>query len=210
MSSTSKRWYTSGVTGDPALAAACAFWQFGQDGSSLLRGGARVLTGIPHYFDAHFITKYENLAREDPRALGYARLLLDHLAVSRTREISDWAEMVSYAGPSFAGRGLKPNPGKDEQIEQRLAEGEIVMPLWGISLDREVTNRYGSRFLLEIRGSFPAIPVSLYSSIKADELELVTGGRYEVVESHRESGSTHAILRWIEPCQAEPSADPEL
>jgi hypothetical protein len=51
------------------LAQACRVWQSSRDQSSRLRGAARVLTGIPHYFSADFIADYERAARDDPRTL---------------------------------------------------------------------------------------------------------------------------------------------
>jgi len=95
------------------VSSACAFWQDGRDGSSLLRGAARVLTGVPHYFEAQFITDYEKRARADDRALGYARALLDALAESAHRSPSEWATFCGIADQDFAGRGLSPNGEKD-------------------------------------------------------------------------------------------------
>ena len=60
------------------LAEACAFWQSGRDnGSSRLRGAARVITGTAHYFEADFIRSQEDKAREDPLALRHATTILD-------------------------------------------------------------------------------------------------------------------------------------
>lgn len=184
------------------LSSACRFWQTGRDGgSSLLRGAARVLTGIPHYFEAPFITAHEDRARQDPQARTYAQVLLQELSRSPARASSEWAALLGVGGGDFAGRGLTANPGKDEQIEQRLRDGRIAMPLWGLSLDRAVTNSYGSRFLLEVDGPFPAVPASLHSSFKAEELELIAGGNYEVITLERTDDTTHATLRWVSPCE---------
>jgi len=79
------------------------------------------------------------------------------------------------------------------------------MPLWGISLDRAVTENYGTRFLLEICEAFPAVPAWMTSKVKADERELITGGRYEVLSVDRSEAATHARIRWIAPCAQQPN-----
>ena len=179
------------------LAAACAMWQSGmEDGSSLIRGAARVLTGVPHYVTTDFITGYEDRARQDPAALAAAKTLLAGVAHARPQDADAWAAAGSLPPGGFAGRGLKPMPGKDEQIEQRLDSGEFPMPLWGLSLDRAVTAFYGTRFLLEVVGDFPAVPAWLASGIKDDEAELIAGGRYTVESIDRDGDRTHARLRW--------------
>jgi hypothetical protein len=184
------------------LVEACAFWQAGRDGgSSLLRAGARVITAIPHYFCAGFINALEDEARQDPQALTYACVLLFELATSTQKDPSQWAEQCQVIDQSFAGRGLKANGENDKQIERRLDDGVIEMPLWGLSLDRKVTEHYGTRFLLEIVDSFPAIPAFMHSDTKAQEQELITGGTYEVLSLDRGEGSTHARLRWTGPCR---------
>ncbi|GAA1434388.1 hypothetical protein GCM10009616_28670 [Microlunatus lacustris] len=205
------------VTTGSELAEACGFWQAGRDrGSSLLRAAARVITGVPHYFCADYLHQYEFAARRDPVSLAHASTLLNEVGASPFLAASQWAQRCSVSDQSFAGRGLAPNPGNDDEIEQRLDEGVIEMPLWGVTLDRKVAAEYGSRFLLEIVGSFPAIPAWLQSHHKAEEQELVAGGRYEVDEVHRSNGLTHARLRWTSPLeprlicahQREGSSDP--
>src|SRR4051812_29459876 len=55
---------------DDALAEACRLWQGGQNvGSSPIRGAARVLSGVRHYFRADFITEYDRQARTTPEVL---------------------------------------------------------------------------------------------------------------------------------------------
>jgi hypothetical protein len=59
------------------VAEACRVWQSGRDGgSSRLRGAARALSGVPHYFRADFITAYGRAARDDPAAMANAAVLL--------------------------------------------------------------------------------------------------------------------------------------
>lgn len=132
------------------LAKACELWQTGQVvGSSLLRGAARVITGLP----------------------------------SR----------------GFAGRGLKPNGSNDAQILRNLSTGEIAMPLWGVSLDRDVAGSFGAGFLFEIVGPFPAIAAWTHSGIKAEEQELIAGGRYRVESIESVGETTHARFQWVGP-----------
>lgn len=183
------------------VAGACTFWQAGRNGSSLLRAGARVISGIPHYFCADFIHAYEEEARRNPQALAQASVLLNELATSEQRSPSQWAAHCEVVDRDFAGRGLKANPEKDDQIERRLQAGSIEMPLWGVSLDPAVAHHYGSRFLLEMVEGFPAIPAWRLSSTKTEEQELITGGTYKVLSIERSRGATHARLRWTEPCQ---------
>lgn len=96
----------------------------------------------------------------------------------------------------FAGRGLAAQR-EDHQICAALDGDEIAMPLWGVSLDKEVALAYGSRFLLEITGSFHGVAAWRESGIKADDRELITGGRYAVENVEERAGTTHAALREI-------------
>ena len=185
-----------------ALGAACAFWQAGRNGgSSLLRGAARVISGVPHYFCAPFIHKYEETARHTPEALFYGGVLLGELERAPSRTASEWAVETDVTDHAFAGRGLK-SAEQDEKVEQRLDSRVIDMPLWGLSLDRAVSKSYGERFLLEVIGPFPAIPAWRVSHVKEDEQELVTGGHYAVEKIERSEGTTHATLRWTSPAQS--------
>ena len=170
------------------LASACSRWQADRDGSSLLRGAARVLTGVPHYFEADFITGYEDRARDDSEVLAEAQALLDALDGSSRRDAEAWTSYAEVAGDGFCGRGLKPKLAGDPQIEQRLREGAIDMALWGVSLDRAIAESYGrtdsapSRFLFSLHGPFPALVSWRESGIKREERELITGGHYRVVD----------------------------
>ena len=123
-------------------------WQSGRDGSSRLRGAARVVSGIPHYFQADFITAHEGAARADPAMLDRARTLLSAVGRSRPQTAAEWRGTALPEGIDVAGRGLKGKE-QDLQILEVLRSGEITMPLWGVSLDRNVAQRYGTRFLLE-------------------------------------------------------------
>ena len=116
------------------LREACWQWQSGRDGgSSLLRGAARVHTGIPHYFSAGFIKEFDDAARKDVRAMEYGAVLLRSVYESDALTAAEWRERCGLSSGSFAGRGLKSAP-QDEQIETVLQTGEITMPLWGVSL----------------------------------------------------------------------------
>ncbi|SDP11368.1 hypothetical protein SAMN05660199_03184 [Klenkia soli] len=179
------------------LGEACSLWQSGQDvGSSLIRAGARVLTGVPHYVQASYIAAHEEKAKERPDALAAARTLLDAVAGADQRDAAGWARVASLPAGDFAGRGLKSEAEKDAQIESVIDSGTIRMPLWGLSLDRAVTEQYGGRFLFEVIGPFPAVPAWLASGVVPEEAELITGGDYAVVDVERAEGRTTARLRW--------------
>jgi len=162
------------------LADACAAWQSGRDdGSSLLRGAARVLTGVPHYFSAPFIRDYEQKACEDVTSLSRANVLLQAVGESAPLSAEGWPDEPAPSGVAFAGRGLAAKP-QDDQILEVLRSGEIVMPLWGVSLSREIATSYGKRFLFVIEGPFHGVAAWRKSEIKATEQEVIAGGRYEV------------------------------
>ncbi|MDQ3053634.1 MAG: hypothetical protein M3R66_07350 [Actinomycetota bacterium] len=182
------------------LAKACELWQTGQVlGSSLLRGAARVITGVPHYFSADFITGYEDEARKNADALRYGQSLLDAIAACEPRDADAWGIAVGLPSGGFAGRGLKPNGSNDAQILSNLSTGEIFMPLWGVSLDRDVAGSFGAGFLFEIVGPFPAIAAWIHSGIKAEEQELIAGGRYRVESIESVGGTTQARFQWVGP-----------
>lgn len=166
-------------------------------GSSLLRGAARVLTGVPHYF-----SEYEENARANPDALSYGQSLLDALAASLPLDADAWSTCAGLAPRGFAGRGLKAKPTEAPQILATLKSGEITMPLWGLSLDRSVAQSYGSHFLFEVVGPFPAIASWTYSGIKPEEQELIAGGRYDVIDMTGDEDATHVQLRWAAACRA--------
>ena len=182
---------------DAGLPAACARWQSGQDGSSLLRGAARVITGVPHYFRAVYIAAYEERAAADPQAMCDARALLCALDASERRDAEGWASVLGVPGSASCWRGLKPNPGNDSQIEAQLALRWIDMPLWGVSLSQTVAGGYGARFVFQLDGPFPAVPASQHSGIKQDEQELITGGHYTAKILEPSHDHTRVSLRWI-------------
>lgn len=161
------------------LAQACEAWQGGRDiGSSPIRAAARVLTRTPHYFKAKFIDDYESAAAADSNVLGYAGTLLTQLASSPKHDASAWAAGLGIPS-NWVGRGIK-SEAQDDQIVAALEEGELRMPLWGASLDKEVAERYGTRFIFELLGPFPAIPAWVVTGIKPEERELILGGRYSI------------------------------
>ncbi len=189
-----------GASEPETLAKACELWQTGQVvGSSLLRGAARVITGVPHYFSADFITEYEDEARKNEDALRYGQSLLGAISASEPLDADAWNVAVGLSSRGFAGRGLKPNGTKDAQILRVLSSGEIVMPLWGVSLHRDVAGSFGGGFLFEIVGPFPAIAAWTHSGIKAEEQELIAGGRYRVESIESVGATTHARFRWAGP-----------
>ncbi|MGY1592269.1 hypothetical protein ACI79D_09870 [Geodermatophilus sp. SYSU D00708] len=180
------------------LAAACALWQGGQNvGSSPIRGAARVLTGVRHYFRAGFITGYEKEARASRELLEAGVRLLRAVNAAPHRDADGWNTEVGLPLRGFAGRGITSKPDEDPQIERQLRTGRIEMPLWGVSLNREVADSFGTRFLFELVGPFPAVPAWVVSGVKAEERELVTGGQYKVVSQEQRGGTTHVRLRWI-------------
>lgn len=180
------------------LKDACAIWQGGMEGgSSPIRAAARNLTGVSHYFKADFITKYEEEARANGRTKARARVLLEALAASPVRTPAEWAATLGVDS-DWVGRGIKKGP-QDPQILESLASGELTMPLWGASFDPAVAQSYGDRFVFIVHGSFPAIPAWLHSGIVAEELELICGGRYEIVEPLSLDGDSVSVhLRFVE------------
>lgn len=195
---------------DAELAAACALWQSDRDdGSSLVRGAARALTGISHYFRAEFITEQEKRSRRTPEALRAAVALLRGVNGAEFRDADAWNAACGLPSRGFAGRGLKEKP-QDDQILKQLGYGEITMPLWRVSLDRSVADRYGTRFLFELVGEFPAVPAWQASGIKSDEQELVTGGRYRVLSVEGDGPTTHVRLEWMKTVGTLVGSDPLL
>ncbi|WP_409332333.1 hypothetical protein [Trujillonella humicola] len=180
------------------LAEACTFWQGGQNvGSSPVRAAARVLSGVRHYFSAPFVAAYDEQARTSPEVLAAGIALLRSVNAAPFQDADGWASVVGLLAGGFAGRGISSKPAEDPQIERRLRTGQIEMPLWGVSLSPAVAAGFGTRFLFELDGPFPAVPAWTHSGIKAEEQELVTGGRYRVLSLEERDGTTHVRLRWI-------------
>ena len=84
------------------------------------------------------------------------------------------------------------------------------MPLWGVSLSPEVAAGFGTRFLFELVGDFPAVPAWKHSGIKDFEQELVTGGRYRVLSQEERDGTTHVRLQWFGASGDRVGSDPLL
>jgi hypothetical protein len=186
------------------LGETCKLWQGDRDlGSSLIRGAARVLTGVPHYVEASCITAQEQAARDRPDALAASRALLAGVAVADRHDADGWARVASLAPTGFDGRGLKSEAEKDEQIEAVLDSGSIRMPLWGLSLNRAITAQYGGRFLFEVVGPLPAVPAWLASSVVPQEAEVNTGGTFSVDRIERFDSRTTATLRRTSAMSAE-------
>ena len=193
---------------DTALAQACQAWQGGRNtGSTPLRGAARVLTGLPHYFQADFITKQEDDASANPKVRAYAATLLGAVASATPRTADEWNAHVGLYPRGFAGRGLEPKEPYDEQILRALDSGTLVMPLWGVSLSWYAAWWFGTagkhlkpRFMLTIDGDFPAVAAWKHSGIKAAEEELICAGKYDIVDVKHEGGpSTTVNLRYVAP-----------
>lgn len=101
------------------LGEACALWQGGRDvGSSLIRGAARVLTGVPHYVQASYITAQEEAARDRPDALAAAQALLAGVAAAESLDADVWARVASLPPTGFAGRELGSEAEKDDRTPQ--------------------------------------------------------------------------------------------
>lgn len=182
-----------------SIEEACTAWQGGRDiGSSPIRGGARVLTGVRHYFDADFIRKFDTDAAENELTLAYALTLLEAVNRAPALDAAGWARNTGVTA-TWCGRGIASGQ-QDDQIVASLSSGSITMPLWGLSLDRKVAESYGTRFLFQLTGPFPAVPVWVHSGIKAHERELVAGGRYEVLSVIDEGATSMVDLRWVERC----------
>ena len=181
-----------------SLQDACAIWQGGMEGgSSPIRAAARNLTGVRHYFTADFITTYEHEARTNERTTSRARVLLEALATSPLRTSAEWADAHGIDS-DWVGRGIKKGA-QDPQILETLATGELTMPLWGASFDPEVARAYGDRITFVLQGPFPAVPAWLHSGIVAEELELICGGRYQIVEPiDRDADHIAVHLRFVE------------
>ena len=197
------------------LVEACMRWQGGRDGgSSLLRGAARVITNHPHYFNADYITRYEDQARADTEVLAEGRALLAAVATAAQRTADEWNEALGLPPRDFAGRGLQRRLDEDQQIVASLNSGAITMPLWGVSLDPEVAESFGAgdlRFIFEIVGSFPAIPAWTYSDIEREQQELICGGTYRVESIDDDPGHSRVRLTYSGPLSV-PSprrSDPE-
>jgi len=201
-------------TAQPAVAnlgEACELWQGGRDvGSSLGRGAAGALTGIDHYFHAQYIAEHTARARRSRPALEAAIALLRGVNTADRQDADGWCAATGLPTSGFAGRGLAEKPHEDPQILRTLGHGQITMPLWGVSLDRSVAEGYGTRFLFEIVGEFPAVPAWVASGIKSDEQELVTGGRYRVLSMEDVGSTTHVRLEWMGAAGDKVGSDPLL
>jgi hypothetical protein len=182
------------------LSAACLAWQGGRDvGSTPIRAGARVLTGVPHYFDAPFIREHDAQAQRNPEILRDARALLRALADTEPLDADGWARAVQLPTTGFAGRGIKEKPAEDPQITGALASGTLTMPLWGATLDEQIARSYGTRFTFVIEGPFPAIPAWRLTHWKPEEQELICGGRYAVVDVDGPADTQTVRLRYDGP-----------
>jgi hypothetical protein len=182
---------------DDALRDACTAWQHGRDGgSSPIRAAARVLTGTPHYFHADFIAEYEREAAESEVTMRRAGALLDALASAPHRDAAGWATATAVES-GWVGRGIK-SGAQDDQIVATLNTGSITMPLWGLSLDREVALSFGDAFLFDLTGPFPAIAAWQASNAKEHERELIAGGRYAVTAVDESDTGLVVRLEFIE------------
>jgi hypothetical protein len=179
------------------LGEACEMWQSGRDdGSSRLRAAARILTRVPHYFAADFITAQESAARQDQQAMAYAGVLLRNVRASAALTAAQWRQACWLATGCYAGRGLKCKP-QDDQIEAVLDSGVITMPLWGVSLDERVAAGFGTRFLFRLDGPFHGVAAWLHSGVEEGQREIITGGRYRITALERNGTTTTATLQEV-------------
>jgi hypothetical protein len=186
------------LASNQGLVAAVRRWQSGQDGSSLLRGAARAITGVAHYFDADFIAEYERRAALDQLVRTQARLLMDEIGDAGPWSAHEWHARLGLSGEAFAGRGIKSKPQHDAQILASLARGKLTMPLWGFSLRRDVAASYGTRFLFQIDGPFHGLPAWLVTDEQEDQAEIIASGSYEVSTEDQDE-STIVTLREAGP-----------
>jgi len=180
---------------EATLADACTAWQGGQNiGSSPLRAGGRVLTGVPHYFSADYIDEYDRAAEGNEEVLQRSRTLLEAVWASPLRTVEEWRSHLGIDGAGAAARGINSKPVEDHQIEQLIERprATIIMPLWGFSLSESVAAGFGSRFMFRLHGAFPGVPVWAHSGIKPDELEVVGSGVYRVLDCPME-GATRVV-----------------
>lgn len=126
-----------------------------------------------------------------------AAVLLRAVRESNALTAAEWRKRCSLPAGDFAGRGLESKP-QDEQIEAVLSSREIIMPLWGVSLDREVAHSFGTRFLFVLDGPFHGIAAWTHSGDEPNQLEIITGGRYRVDVLRRDGETTTATLREVE------------
>lgn len=189
------------IYAQPDLASACEFWQSGRDGSSLLRGAARVLTGIPHYFSADFIDAYDRAALADAGVLAKARVIISAVQSAAQCTADQWRSQLSVPGTGAASRGIASKAGADQQIEALLAQPNphITMPLWGFSLSADTALSFGSRFVFRLHGPFQAVAAWVHSGIKPDELELIGSGRYRVHGTERVGETVVVDLQQVAP-----------
>lgn len=175
---------------DNDLGDACEVWQSGRDGGSTpLRAAARILSSIPHYFSAPFITALDDKARGDEVGLARAAVLMAAVSKSTRLTAEGWRQTLGVSGSGHASRGIaakSDDPLVDQQIEDLVTSpgAELVMPLWGFSLSEDIAVGYGSRFLFRLVGEFHAVPAWVHSGILPEEQELIGSGRYAVVATH--------------------------
>ena len=185
-----------------ALAEACAAWQQHRDASSRIRAAARVITGVPHYFQADFITELEGQARADHATLLHASTLMTTLAKATPRTVEEWRAETGTTGAGLAARGIAAKPaesGIDAEIERAVTRpgATLNMPLWGFSLSEDVARGFGDRFLFRLQGKFSALPAWLYSGTKDGEQEMIGGGGYRVLGARQEGETLVVDLRQL-------------
>lgn len=200
-------WQTvdGGITGtmsNDALAAACSAWQQHRDASSLIRAAARVIAGVPHYFQADFIAELEERARRDHAALVHASTLMTSLVKGSLRTVEEWRAETGVGGGGQASRGIAAKPadsGIDAEIERAVTKpgATLNMPLWGFSLSEDVARGFGDRFLFRLQGRFSALPAWLHSGLKDAEQEMIGGGGYRVLGTRRDGDTLIVDLKQL-------------
>jgi len=185
-----------------ALATACAAWQEHRDASSRIRAAARVITGVPHYFQADFITQLEQQARVDHTTLLHASTLMTTLAKTTPRTVEEWRTEAGVDGTGAASRGIgakAADTGIDAEIERAVTKpgATLNMPLWGFSLSEDVARSFGERFLFRLQGRFSALPAWVHSGTKDGEQEMIGGGGYRVMGTRREGDTLIVELKQL-------------
>jgi hypothetical protein len=184
----------------PGILAALTQWQQGEaGGASRLCAAARALTGTAHFYTAELITKNEREARRHPAVMMAAAALLRAVNQAQPHDADAWNTLLGRPLDGFAGRVISCYAADDEQFMAHVSRGRLDIPLWSVSLDYAVAGRASGSYRLEVEGAFPGVPAWTLSGLKADEAEIITGGRYDVLGTYRDGSLTVVRLRYVQP-----------
>ena len=84
------------------------------------------------------------------------------------------------------------------------------MPLWGVSLEREVAETYGTSILFILEAPFHGVAAWRYSGVKDAEQELITGGRYEVLDISPDGPYDSRASLAVRVREFEPLSSPQI